>query len=125
MSQKKNNTDLACYLYNCDVHQPISIIFGRAGLSKRGALARFGLASTASAEREPIRGVWCGARSGSPGGTAPGGGSDQRWTWVGSIHGFGWVGSHFPAHVMGWVGLNEEYCGIVAEYCKTHTFHCP
>ena len=37
----------------------------------------------------------------------------------------GWVGSHFPAHVMGWVvGLNEKYCGIVAEYCKTHTFHC-
>jgi len=24
-----------------------------------------------------------------------------------------------------WVGLNEKYCGIVAEYCKTHTFHCP
>jgi len=39
----------------------------------------------------------------------------------------GWVGSHFPAHVMGWVGLNEKYRGIVAEYCrpKTHTFHCP
>ena len=41
--------------------------------------------------------------------------------WVG----FGSVGSHFPAHVMGWVGLNEKYCGIVAEYCKTHTFHYP
>jgi len=28
---------------------------------------------------------------------------------------------------MRWVGLNEKYCGIVAEYCrpKTHTFHCP
>jgi len=38
---------------------------------------------------------------------------DQRWTWVGSIHG------------LYWVGLNEKYCGIVAEYCKTHTFHCP
>jgi len=25
---------------------------------------------------------------------------------------------------MGWVGLNEKYCGIVAEYCKAHTFHC-
>ena len=25
---------------------------------------------------------------------------------------------------MGWVGLNEKYCGIVAEYCKTHTFRC-
>jgi len=47
----------------------------------------------------------------------------QRRTWVGSIRGLGWVGSHFPAHVMGWVGLNEKYCGIVAEYCKTHTFH--
>jgi len=22
----------------------------------------------------------------------------------------GWVGSHLPAHVMGWVGLNEKYC---------------
>ena len=22
----------------------------------------------------------------------------------------GWVGSHFPVHVMGWVGLNEKYC---------------
>jgi len=29
----------------------------------------------------------------------------QRWTWVGSIHGLGWVRSHFPAHVMGWVTL--------------------
>jgi len=38
---------------------------------------------------------------------------NQRWTWVGSIHG------------LGWVGLNEKYCGIVAEYCKTHTFHLP
>jgi len=28
-----------------------------------------------------------------------------------------WVG-------LGWVGLIEKYCGIVAEYCKTHTFHC-
>ena len=26
---------------------------------------------------------------------------------------------------MGWVGLNEKYCGIVAKYWKTHTFHCP
>ena len=26
---------------------------------------------------------------------------------------------------VGLVGLNEKYCGIVAEYCKTHTFHCP
>ena len=26
---------------------------------------------------------------------------------------------------LGWVGLNEKYCGIVAEYCKTHTFHYP
>jgi len=31
----------------------------------------------------------------------------QRWTWVGSIHGLGWVGSHFPAHVMCWVGWVE------------------
>ena len=31
----------------------------------------------------------------------------QRWTWVGSIHGLGWVGSHFPAHVMAWVSLVE------------------
>jgi len=31
--------------------------------------------------------------------------------WVG----LGWVGSHFPAHVMGWVGLNEKYC---------YYFHC-
>ena len=38
---------------------------------------------------------------------------NQRWTWVGSIHG------------LGWVGLNQKYCGIVAVYCKTHTFHCP
>jgi len=37
----------------------------------------------------------------------------QRWTWVGSIHG------------LGWAGLNEKYCGIVAEYGKTHTFHGP
>jgi len=39
------------------------------------------------------------------------GGLEQRWTWVvGSIHG------------LGWVGLNEKYCGTVAEYryCKTH-----
>ena len=28
-------------------------------------------------------------------------------------------------HGLGWLGLNEKYCGIVAEYCKTHTFHCP
>jgi len=34
-----------------------------------------GLDATASAERKPIRGVWGGARSGVPGGTAPGGGS--------------------------------------------------
>ena len=34
-----------------------------------------GLDATASAEREPIRGVLGGARSGVPGGTAPGGGS--------------------------------------------------
>ena len=26
---------------------------------------------------------------------------------------------------MGWVELDEKYCGIIAEYCKTHTFHCP
>jgi len=24
-----------------------------------------------------------------------------------------------------WVGLNEKYRGIVAEYCKTQTFHYP
>jgi len=34
-----------------------------------------GLDATASAEREPIRRVWGGARSGGPGSTAPGGGS--------------------------------------------------
>ena len=34
-----------------------------------------GLDATASAEREPITGVWGIARSGAPGGTAPGGGS--------------------------------------------------
>jgi len=40
---------------------------------------------------------------------------NHRWTRVGSIHG------------LGWAGLNEKYCGIVAEYCrpKTRTFHCP
>ena len=27
----------------------------------------------------------------------------------------GWVGSHFQAHVMGWVGLSEKYCYFV--YC--------
>ena len=26
---------------------------------------------------------------------------------------------------IGWVGLNEKYCGTVAEYCKAHTFHWP
>jgi len=31
----------------------------------------------------------------------------------------GWV---HPWVGLGWVGLNENYCAIVAEYCKTHTF---
>ena len=44
---------------------------------------------------------------------------DMGWVhlWVG-------LGCIFQ-HVMGWVGLNEKYCGTVAEYCKTHIFHCP
>jgi len=36
---------------------------------------------------------------------------EQRWTWVGSIHGLGWIGSgwvEFRARVMGWVGLVEN-----------------
>ena len=42
----------------------------------------------------------------------------------------GWVGlgrifQHMWWVGLRWVGLNEKYCGIVAEYCKTHTFHCP
>ena len=41
----------------------------------------------------------------------------QRWTWVGSIHGLGWVGSHFPARVIGWVGLNEKYCYFFTAIC--------
>ena len=47
--------------------------------------------------------------------------------WVHPWVGLGWVRSHFSAYVTGWVGLNEKYCGIVAEYCrpKTHTIHCP
>ena len=45
--------------------------------------------------------------------------------WVHPWLGLGWVESHFPAHVMGWVGLNEKYCGIVAEYCKTSYFSLP
>jgi hypothetical protein len=36
-------------------------------------------------------------------------GLDPSMGWVG----LGWVGSHFPAHVMGWVGLNERYCDFV------------
>jgi len=44
----------------------------------------------------------------------------QRWTWVRSIHGLGWVGSHFPAHVIGWVGLGEEKRTLV-HLCYT----CP
>jgi len=49
--------------------------------------------------------------------------SEMDMGWVHPWLGLGWVESHFPAHVMGWVGLNEKYCGIVAEYCKTDTFH--
>jgi len=45
----------------------------------------------------------------------------QRWTWVGSIHGLGWVAFFSTFDGLGWVGLND----IVAEYCKTHTFYCP
>jgi len=36
----------------------------------------------------------------------------------------GWVGlGRIFQHMwwVGWVGLNEKYCGIVAEYCKTDT----
>ena len=37
-------------------------------------------------------------------------------------------GQHRDGHglgqSMGWVGLNEKYCCIVAEHCKTYTFHC-
>ena len=29
----------------------------------------------------------------------------------------GWVGSHFPTHVMGWVGLNEKYCYFFTAFC--------
>ena len=45
----------------------------------------------------------------------------QRWTWVGSIHGLGWVAFFSTFDGLGWVGLND----IVAEYCKTHTFYRP
>jgi len=44
---------------------------------------------------------------------------DMGWVWLEWVE-LGWVGSHFPAHVMGWVGLNEKYCCIVAEHCKTY-----
>jgi len=27
-----------------------------------------------------------------------------------------WVGSHFPAHVIGWVGLNEKYCDFLLHF---------
>jgi len=42
---------------------------------------------------------------------------DMGWVhpWVKGWVGLGWVGSHFPAHVMGWVGLNEKYCGDFPE----------
>ena len=44
--------------------------------------------------------------------------------WLGPS--MGWVGLGWVAFSgTCWVGLNEKYCGIVAEYCKTHTFHCP
>jgi hypothetical protein len=41
---------------------------------------------------------------------------DMGWVhpWVGlGWVGLGWVGSNFPAHVMGWVGLNNRYCMII------------
>ena len=50
--------------------------------------------------------------------------SDQRWTWVGSIHRLGWVGSHFPAHVMGWAGLNEKYCYLFTAFCVCYNIMC-
>ena len=34
---------------------------------------------------------------------------------MGSVR-LGRVGSHFLAHVMGWVGLNEKYCNRRANY---------
>ena len=45
----------------------------RAGLSERGALARFGCHGERGAQA--YKGVWGGARSAGPGDTAPGGGS--------------------------------------------------
>ena len=36
--------------------------------------------------------------------------TDQTWTWVGSIHGLGWVGLNFDGHIMGWLGINGLNC---------------
>ena len=36
-------------------------------------------------------------------------GLDQRWTWVGSIHGLGWVGLGWVAFSSTCDGLNEKY----------------
>jgi len=45
--------------------------------------------------------------------------------WVHPWVGLGWVAFSSTCDGLGWVEWNEKYCGIVAEYCKTHTFHCP
>jgi len=45
----------------------------------------------------------------------------QRWTWVGSIYRSGWVESHFPAHVMGWAGLNEKHCYFFIAFCVCYS----
>jgi len=36
----------------------------------------------------------------------------------------GWVGSHFPAHVMGCVGLNEKYCYFFTAFCVCYNIMC-
>jgi hypothetical protein len=33
----------------------------------------------------------------------------QSWTWVGLIHGLGWVGSRIFDYLMGWVGLGPIF----------------
>ena len=59
--------------------RPTAVAYACANMTPEPALVSArpwqGLGATASAERKPIRGVWGGARSGVPGGTAPGGGS--------------------------------------------------
>jgi len=46
--------------------------------------------------------------------------------WVHPWVGLGWVAFSSTCDGLGWVGLNEKYCGIVAEYpvgyCKLILF---